>query len=203
MSVPQRSKELAGSGLRLRPVRPWQRRLPVLEGRRVTLREVALGDVAPLLEAFAPPETSLYITPPPSTRAGFERFVRWARGERRAGRYLCFAAVPRDVGRPIGVFQAWPVDPGFDVVEWGFAIGPAFWGKGVFAEGARLMIDFMFRTLGAQRLEARSAAANARGNAALRKLGAVDEGLLRRCFLCRGQRLDHIMWSLLAEEWRR
>jgi RimJ/RimL family protein N-acetyltransferase len=184
-------------------MRPWQRRLPVLEGRRVILREVTAGDVPALLKAFASPETSRYITPPPSTRPAFERFVDWARNGRREARYLCFAVVLRETGEAVGVFQVWPLDPGFDVVEWGFVIGPAYWGTGVFTESARLMIEFMFRSLGAQRLEARSAAANARGNAALRKMGAVEEGLLRRCFVCQGQRIDHIMFSILAEEWRR
>jgi len=111
--------------------------------------------------------------------------------------------VLRETGEAAGVFQVWSLDTGFAVAEWGFVLGPAFWGTGVFAEGARLTIDFVFRTIGAYRLEARSAAANVRGNAALRKLGAAEEGLLRRCFVCEGQRLDHIMWSLLAEEWRR
>jgi RimJ/RimL family protein N-acetyltransferase len=183
-------------------MRPWQRRLPVLTGRRVILREIAVADTPALLKAFAPPETSRYITPPPSTRPAFERFVRWAQHARREGRYLCFAVIQADTGQPAGVFQIWSLDPGFGVAEFGFVIGPAFWGTGVFTEGARLTIDFVFRTLGSHRLEARSAADNVRGNAALRKLGAVEEGLLRRCFTCQGKRVDHIMWSFLAEEWR-
>ena len=44
--------------------------------------------------------------------------------------------------------------------------------------------------------------ANGRGNGALRKLGAVQEGVLRRSFLKNGQFLDQMLWSILAEEWR-
>ena len=43
---------------------------------------------------------------------------------------------------------------------------------------------------------------NARGAAALIKLGAVPEGTLRRCFRCPGGLLDHTMSSILAEDWR-
>lgn len=203
MALKSRSKTRADSVPRLRPARPWQRRLPVLAGRRVILREVTAADVPALLAAFAPRETARHITPPPSTRSAFVRFVRWAQDGRRAGRYLCFAAVVPETGQAVGVFQAWPLEPGFDMVEWGFVIGPAFWGTGVFSEGARLMIDFIFHTLKAYRLEARSATANARGNAALRKLGAVREGVLRGCFVRRGHHRDHVMWSILAPEWRR
>lgn len=167
------------------------------------LREVRLGDVDPLREALADPATTRYVAPPPATREGFERFVRWAQAERRAGRYLCFAIVPRATGRAAGVIQVWAIEPGFDVAEWGFVVGRAWWGTGVFLEAAQLVLEFVFETLGTGRLEARSAVANGRGNQALRKLGAVEEGLLRRCFVLGGQRRDHVMWSILAEEWRR
>ena len=50
--------------------------------------------------------------------------------------------------------------------------------------------------------EARAAVDNVRGNAALKKLGAVPEGVLRKCFLASGAYRDHVMWSILAAEWR-
>jgi len=56
--------------------------------------------------------------------------------------------------------------------------------------------------VGAQRLEARAAVANGRGNGALRKIGAVQEGVLRRSFLRNGQYHDQVLWSILAEDWR-
>ena len=69
---------------------------------------------------------------------------------------------------------------------------------------ARLMADFAFTTLGAARIEGRSAVENARGNAALRKLGAEQEGVMRRCFECSGGVVrDHILWALLDDDWRR
>ena len=66
-------------------------------------------------------------------------------------------------------------------------MGSEFWGTGMFAEGARLVLDFAFDVIGVHRLEARAAVANGRGNGALRKIGAVQEGLLRRSFLRNGQ----------------
>ena len=52
------------------------------------------------------------------------------------------------------------------------------------------------------RLEARAAVTNGRGNAALRKLGAVHEGVLRKSFLRNGEYLDQALWTILADEWR-
>ena len=42
---------------------------------------------------------------------------------------------------------------------------------------------------------------NGRRNGALKKLGAVQEGVLRRSFLKRGRYHDQILWSLLATDW--
>ena len=73
----------------------------------------------------------------------------------------------------------------------------------MFVDGAQLVVDFAFDVLGAHRLEARAAVTNGRGNGALRKLGAVQEGVLRRSFLRNGEYLDQALWTILADEWLR
>ena len=83
----------------------------------------------------------------------------------------------------------------------GFALAVEFWGSGMFVEGAELVVDFAFRTLGVYRLEARAVVRNGRGNGALRKIGAVNEGVLRRSFLRNGELLDQALWTILADEW--
>jgi ribosomal-protein-serine acetyltransferase len=71
----------------------------------------------------------------------------------------------------------------------------------VFLDGARLVVDFAFGVLGTHRLEARAAVQNGRGNGALRKLGAVQEGVLRRSLLRNGVYLDQVLWTILHDEW--
>ena len=93
----------------------------------------------------------------------------------------------------IGIFQLRELEPGFGTAEWGFAIGSAYWGTGVFQEGAELLVSFAFETVGVHRLEARAAVRNGRGNGALRKIGAVQEGVLRKSFLKNGEYLDQAL----------
>ena len=180
----------------------WRNALPVLSGKAVTLRELEVSDAPALLSMLTPDEVSRFISPPPTTIDGFERFIVWARAERAAGRYVCFAVVPHGMSTAIGIFQVRQLEPGFATAEWGFALGSAFWGTGMFADGGKMVVDFAIDTLGVLRLEARAAVANGRGNGALRKLGAIQEGLLRRSFLKNGQFLDQVLWSILAEDWR-
>lgn len=82
------------------------------------------------------------------------------------------------------------------------ALGSAFWGTGLFMAAAESVLAFAFETLGVHRLEARAAAANGRGNGALRKLGAVCEGTLRGSFRRHGQDWDQYLWSILDSDWR-
>jgi ribosomal-protein-alanine N-acetyltransferase len=180
----------------------WRTAMPVLVGSKVTLRELEVSDAPALFSMLTPEEVSRFISPPPTTVDGFEKFITWARAERAAGRYVCFAVVPHGMQTAIGLFQVRQLEPGFATAEWGFAIGSAFWGTGIFVDGGQMVVKFAIETLNVLRLEARAAVANGRGNGALRKLGAVQEGILRRSFLKNGQFLDQMLWSILAEEWR-
>ena len=180
----------------------WKTALPVLAGSTFTLREMRVEDAPSLLAMLTTEEVARFISPPPTTVEGFERFILWAQRERVAGNYACFAVVPDGMTTAIGIFQVRSLEPGFGTAEWGFAIGSQFWGSGIFAAGAQLVLDFAFDVIGARRLEARAAVANGRGNGALRKIGAVQEGVLRRSFLKNGQFLDQMLWSILGEEWR-
>jgi hypothetical protein len=102
----------------------------------------------------------------------------------------------------VGLFQLRALEPGLASCEWGFALGSQFWGTGLFVEGAQAVLNFGVDVVGTLRFEARAAVANGRGNGALRKIGAVQEGVLRRSFLRNGQYHDQVLWSILAEDWR-
>ena len=180
----------------------WRNGLPVLAGSNFTLRELRSEDAASLLAMLSTEEVARFISPPPTTVEGFERFIAWTHRERLAGSYICFGIVPKGMEQAVGLFQLRSLEPGFASCEWGFAIGSSYWGTGVFPEAARLVINFAVDVIGAQRLEARAAVANGRGNGALRKIGAVQEGVLRRSFLRNGQYHDQVLWGILAEDWR-
>jgi hypothetical protein len=64
--------------------------------------------------------------------------------------------------------------------------GAEWWGRGLFLDAAKQVLEFAFNGLGVERLEARVAAGNARGHRAVEKLGAVAEGLLRQSLLVAG-----------------
>jgi len=180
----------------------WRDALPVLNGTNITLREMRTSDAPSLFALLTTEEVARFISPPPSTVEGFERFITWAARQRAAGSYCCFAVTLDESDTAVGIFQLRATEPGFATAEWGFALGSPYWGTGIFEKGAALVMEFAFETVGVHRLEARAAVRNGRGNGALRKIGAVQEGILRKSFLRNGEYLDQMLWTVLDEDWR-
>lgn len=180
----------------------WREQLPVMSGGQVELRELRRSDAPALFAMLTTEEVARFISPPPTTLEGFENFIAWTQRQRSAGAYACFAVTLKGYDTAIGLFQLHELEPGFATAEWGFAIGSAFWGTGVFKASADLVLEFAFETLGVHRLEARAALRNGRGIGALRKTGAVQEGVLRKSFLRNGEYLDQALYAILSDDWR-
>jgi len=179
----------------------WEAAVPVLAGSKLTLRELRMSDAASLFMLLTTEEVTRFISPPPTSVEGFERFIAWAQRERAASNYVCFAIVPVGSETAVGLFQLRKLEADWETAEWGFALGSPYWGTGLFAEGSDLVLRFAFETVGVHRLEARAAVRNGRGSGALRKAGAVQEGVLRRSFFRNGEHLDQILWAILKEDW--
>ena len=64
---------------------PPLKKLPVLQGMGITLRELRVSDAKSLLALLTTEEVTRFISPPPTTVEGFERFISWAVREREAG----------------------------------------------------------------------------------------------------------------------
>lgn len=69
-------------------------------------------------------------------------------------------------------------------------------------EAKLLMLGHAFETLGCVRVEFKTDALNAPSRAALRRIGAVEEGTLRSHMITESGRVrDSVYFSILAGEW--
>ena len=182
----------------------WQRSLPVLSSDAVTLRELRASDAPTLLAMIGADEVTRFISQPPATVEGFEQCIAWTHRERAAGRQFCYGVVPKGMEDAVGFFLLRQMEPDFATAEWRFALGCPYWGTGAFVDSARLVMDFSFGTVGIHRLEARTPVKNGRGNGALRKIGAAQEGVLRRSFQQVGDEeyLDQVLWAVVDSDWQ-
>src|SRR4026208_1501996 len=95
----------------------WRQGLPVLSGGRVAWRELGASDARSLFAMLTTEEVSRFISPPPTTVDGFERFIAWTIRQRVAGNYACFGIVPEGSDAAIGIFQLRQLEPGFTTAE--------------------------------------------------------------------------------------
>ena len=121
-------------------------------------------DSLSLLSMLSTEEVAKFISPPPTTPEGFEKFIQWAQRERQAGNQFTFGMVPEGCTQAVGLVQVRAIAPKFSVAEWGFAVGSPFWGTGMFLASAKMTLDFAFQNTAVNRLEARAVVQNGRGN---------------------------------------
>jgi ribosomal-protein-alanine N-acetyltransferase len=186
---------------RIDPVAKVRPALPFLSADGVTVRGLMTEDAEPFFSLLSAEPVTRFLMPPPGSVERFSKFIEWARTQEQTGKQLCFALVPGQTGAAAGLIQVRQVEPGFAIAEWGFAVGHQFWGTGLFRVGAKLVLDYLFQTVGVRRLEARTIVNNARANKVLEKMGATREGVLRKGFYCNGVAHDQVLWSILADEW--
>lgn len=182
--------------------RTWRVGVPTLTGSLVSLRELQASDASSLFTSLTTDQVAQLISPPPTTLEGFENFVAWTHRQRADGLHVCFAVIPHGSDAAVGLFQVRTLSTDFHTAEWGFALAPEHWGSGMFTDGAQLTLKFVFDIVGVRRLEARVALVNGRGNGALQKIGAKQEGVLRASFMRHGEFLDQALWTILESEWR-
>jgi len=194
----QHGVDVAGSTTWIAPAAIWRARLPILRGTGVTLRELQQGDAASLNALLTTEQVARFISPPPTTVDAFESFIRWSHIRRSQGKYVCFGIMPDGYDVAVGIFQIQlsATEP----AEWGFVLGSEFWGTGLFVEGAVALMDFAFNEMGLERLAARAAVDNARGNGALRKIGAVRESRIRNGLVRSGRLHDQYYWTSSPED---
>lgn len=181
-------------------VQNWRAELPVLAGRAVVLREPASRDLRRVLDLLSAKDATRFGLDAPPTEAAVRRHIERCARDRSAGVAFTYAintSVPRVV---VGLIQVRQLTPDFTGAEWECTIAPAARGTGLFLEAARLVGSFCFGSVGTHRLEARVLLQNGRANGALRKLGAVQEGILRGSIDACGD-ADRVLWSLLKEDW--
>ena len=179
----------------------WTERVPPLNGELTTLREVDASDVYPLFTLFSDPAVTAHMAPPPPTLAKFAGFVEWSHQQRTHGRGVCFGIIPEGMSAAVGILQI-RLDPGLAEAEWGFVLSAHFWSTGVFSDAANALVEFAFKTLQVERLDARIAQRNQRALAAMQKLGARFEATREQSSPQGIPRDPETVWTLRESDWR-
>ena len=179
----------------------WRSQLPTLTARLVTLREPASSDLRPLMDLLLLADASRFGIDEPVSEVAVQQLLNRIARDREAGVAFTFLVTISSSRAIAGLVQARQIDLSWESAEWECTLAPSWRGTGAFLEAARLVGSFAFGTVGVHRLESRVLLQNGRANGALRKLGAVQEGVLRESVRRGSDYLDQVLWSVLKEDW--
>lgn len=97
----------------------------------------------------------------------------------------------------------------FHAINWpnrstsiGYWLAAPFQGKGLMTAACRTFVEFALGELGLNRVEIRCATDNRRSRAIPERLGFTREGTLRQAEWLYDHFVDHVIYSMLASEWR-
>ncbi len=174
-----------------------------LSGQRVRLIPLRAEHAPALFEAGRAPKIWAYL--PFAMRSGqdMEAFVQAALHEQAAGTSLPFAIEDRDSGRLVGSTRLLDFVAAHRQAEIGATwLRPELWRTRANSECKYLLLRHCFERLDLLRLQLKTDARNARSQAAIERLGAVREGVLRaHRVLPDGFVRDSVLYSILAREW--
>lgn len=176
---------------------------PRLETERLMLRALEMSDCPRVTELAG--DRRIYdmtlLIPHPYALKQAEDWIgthaaHWARW--REDWSMNFAIRSKSSDELMGVIGLVGV-PRHKRAEMGYWLGVPFWGNGFMTEAARAVVEFAFGTLGVNRIEAGVFDGNEASANVLRKVGFVEEGVLRQRFLKGGKFVDERMFANLGQ----
>ena len=182
----------------LQPVRPV-----TLSGHFVRLEPLAEAHGQGLRAAATDPRIWTWLAVDGASPEGFAAWLDEALADGAAGRALPFAVRRLADSRLVGSTRYLNIEPRHGRLEIGHTwYVPDAWGGPVNPECKLLLLGHAFDVLGAVRVELRTDARNQRSRDAIRRLGGVEEGVLRRHMAVRdGFIRDTVQFSVLDSEW--
>lgn len=174
-----------------------------LSGKRVTLEPMSPEHLDALTIAGDHEVLWQWTVAKADTAEGMREYVDAAFADAAAGVALPFVTIDVESGRLIGSTRFGNIDHANRKVEIGWTwITPEFQRSYVNSEAKYLMLSHAFEVWDCNRVELKTDFLNQKSRQAMLRIGAVEEGTLRKNMLCYGGRYrDTIYYSVLASEW--
>jgi ribosomal-protein-alanine N-acetyltransferase len=153
----------------------------VIASERVSLRAWRVEDAEAAFGIWGSHAVAdwLYLEPTPDVEAQERELAALiVRYTEVGGGFGNLALVPVDVGRPVGAIMLKPLGT-TGLVEVGWHVDPAFWGRGYASEGGRIAVRYGFADLGLDAIHAIVLPENARSQAVAHRVGLADTGRMQ------------------------
>lgn len=173
-----------------------------LETPRLVLRPLRESDADALFVVFSDPEVMRYMNQGPweSVDTAHKLIARDAAGM-PAGEHIRLGLELTAGGQMIGLCNLFSFHWQCRRCEIGYCLGRGWWGQGYMHEALSALVDYSFRELDLNRIEADADPRNTGSVKSLERLGFKREGLLRERWIVEGEVSDSVIYGLLKGEW--
>ena len=174
-----------------------------LEGRHVRLEPLRPHHVEALLSAALEPRIWQFTSSVIRNAADMQKYVETALDWHQAGTAVPFVTMTRDGHKVIGSTRFGNIDRDNKRAEIGWTwLNPEYWRTAINTEAKYLMLRHAFEDWKCIRVELKTAAKNERSRAAIKRIGAIEEGTLRKHMIQPdGSYRDSVYFSILDDEW--
>ena len=174
-----------------------------LAGRHVRLEPLSLAHEPELCAVGLDPEIWRWTASLVRTAADVRAYIETALGWQRQGTALPFAIIATASGRAVGSTRYANIDRANRRLEIGWTwLARAAQRTPINTEAKYLLLRHAFETLDCIRVEFKTDALNEPSRAALLRIGAKEEGILRsHVITATGRVRDSVYYSILAAEW--
>jgi N-acetyltransferase len=178
--------------------------LPVtLAGRHVRLEPLALDHARALAEVGLAPDLWRWIPTPVTSLDKMRHYVEAALDDQRRGTALPFAILDAGTGTVIGSTRFGAIDARNRRVEIGWTwLALSHQRSASNTEAKRLLLGHAFEAQDALRVELKTDALNEKSRRAIRRIGAVEEGIFRKHSITASGRVRDVVYhSIIDTEW--
>jgi RimJ/RimL family protein N-acetyltransferase len=178
--------------------------LPVLIGKKITLRQFTRSDAADFWQLANDRLVARYLAnlPYPYSLNDGYAWVRRTHAMTRKGTEYHFGVVSHETGKVVGAVGFLQYDRKDRRIEIGYWLGRPYWRSGYVSEAVRLACDWAFRELKVNRIQARVMVKNEASAKLLLKVGFSHEGTWRMAEFAHGRWTDMHWFGLLKKEFR-
>jgi N-acetyltransferase len=180
--------------------------LPVLAGTKIRLEPLALEHAEGYLAASEQDSDEVFrwmaVWPPKSVEHARDQILA-ALTARARGERFAYAQIDAGTGEFAGSTSYYDVDPALRTISIGHTwLGRRWWRTGHNTESKLLMMGHAFDTLGAARVVWHTDIFNERSQAAIERLGATREGVLRKHRIRKdGSWRDSVQYAMTDDDW--
>lgn len=168
-----------------------------LETNRVILRKLSVSDAKDMFEYTSNKACSEHLSWKPHVKIDqTENYIKGVIKGYNNSNEFSWAIEEKVQHKFIGVVRIFDVSFYNKRGELSYILNPAFQGKGLMLESIRCVLDYCFKDVGLNRIQARCTPENTASEKIMKSLGMIFEGRLRDYWINKGVFKDALLYAI-------